>query len=102
MTDHFIIKCQKCKCTITTCRCPAVDKPVRWTLCDKCDAGAIPEQIPASEIDWSQVIIITHDIIRDIYNGSHRDDNDDQYYVYEAAMQAVYGKNIFSWINKNI
>lgn len=28
-------------------------------------------------------------------------DSDTRHYIFEEAMQAIYGKNIFDWINKN-
>lgn len=37
-------------------------------------------------------------IINNIADNGHMDD-EDEYYVYETAMQALYGDKVFDWIN---
>lgn len=39
--------------------------------------------------------------ILEIIDGKHVD-SDADHYIYEAAMQTLYGKNIFSWINEKL
>ena len=39
--------------------------------------------------------------IDSIYNGDHHEDSDDTHYIYEEALKAIYGTNIFYWIRKN-
>lgn len=34
--SHFIEKCHDCKAIISQCKCPSVDKEVRWSVCEKC------------------------------------------------------------------
>jgi hypothetical protein len=33
---HFIEKCEHCDTVIAQCRCPAKDKVVKLSICDKC------------------------------------------------------------------
>ncbi len=56
---------------------------------------------PLDNINWDDVIAHANDIISDIDNGSYHEDNDDTQYMYEGVMTAVFGKDIFDWINKN-
>jgi hypothetical protein len=35
MGNHFVEKCRGCGKQLSTCRCPAQDKPVRWGQCGK-------------------------------------------------------------------
>lgn len=42
------------------------------------------------------------EVINDIWSGEYHDDNDDQRYVYEAAMQALFGNDIFEKIKKRL
>lgn len=57
---------------------------------------------PKSEkdMDWSAVIKLAKDHIDKIAKGEYIDDDEKQWF-YETVMQAVYGKDIFNWINKN-
>jgi hypothetical protein len=43
-------------------------------------------------------------MIQNIKNWEYHDDemSDDEHYIYEAVMKAVYWENVFEWINKNI
>lgn len=55
--------------------------------------------IPLASPDWQPLIeTITSGLARSIKDGY--EDEDFQYYVYEAAMTAVYGDNYFTWRNK--
>lgn len=40
-------------------------------------------------------------VIDDVVNGNYHEDNDDKYYIYEAAMIAFFGKDVFKWICDN-
>jgi hypothetical protein len=50
-------------------------------------------------IDWSDVIETTEDIIEEMWAGTWHDYNDDKDYVYESVMKAIYGNDIFNKIN---
>lgn len=61
--------------------------------------GSCPPPKPVSEIDWSGV----H---RTVVNGIKQRDEDDnedddlRAYIYEAAVEAVYGKAFWDWSRK--
>ena len=38
-------------------------------------------------------------IIDDVVNGEYHVDNDNKHYIYEEAMKAIYGDNVFDWLN---
>ncbi len=51
--------------------------------------------------DFSEVKTICQDIIETIADGQYNEDNDDARYLYEAVMKALFGKDVFRWINAN-
>lgn len=53
---------------------------------------------PVENMDFSGVINICKGHISDIKN--HEEDDDSKHYIYEAAMEAVFGSSVFDWINK--
>lgn len=64
--------------------------------------GATKQGPPmVSDPDWSGVIATAKSVVDEILNGSYHEDNDDKHYMYEEAMQAVYGKDFFDWMNAN-
>ena len=40
--------------------------------------------------------------INEISNPDYCDDNDNDYYIYEVAMEAFFGKDVFRYINSKI
>lgn len=34
--EHYIVKCEKCGAVIAQCRCPALDKQIKYSICDAC------------------------------------------------------------------
>ena len=55
---------------------------------------------PVKDPDYSELKRKVVDYVGRISTGENRDD--DEHYVYEAAMKAVYGKDIFTWVYKTI
>jgi len=41
MADHFKILCGICGALIAQCRCPALDKTIRYGVCETCRAGRV-------------------------------------------------------------
>jgi hypothetical protein len=39
--------------------------------------------------------------VQSIIDGTYHEDNDDAHYIFEEAMKAVYGADIFKWYNAN-
>ena len=56
---------------------------------------------PLEEADIKGLITIVEEYINSIYNGSYHDDSDINHYICEAAVKAIYGKDIFEWIREN-
>jgi len=36
MSGHYIKKCKYCKIAMGQCRCPAQNKEIRYSVCEKC------------------------------------------------------------------
>jgi len=54
---------------------------------------------PISAPDWSPVIETCVSHITEIANGDY--DTDGKHWVYESAMEAVFGESVWTWINSN-
>ena len=37
-----------------------------------------------------------------IATGTYHEDDDDQHYIFEAALEALYGKDIWDWIQEQL
>lgn len=61
-------------------------------------SNKIPTPLHPMVINWKDVIETCVSIIKDLDDNGYRDD-DDEHYVYEAVMQAVYGPDIFKWMD---
>lgn len=54
---------------------------------------------PLEKPNFDKLIETCNDILKEIYEHKYdRDDN--QYYIYEAALEAIYGKKVFDWIRE--
>lgn len=62
------------------------------------EAAAIPQQL--SSPDLGQLSACCLNYITEIAEGNTHEDDDDTHYIFEEAMKALYGENIFDWINK--
>lgn len=54
--------------------------------------------IPLANPDLSKLVTLTEIHIREIADGES-EDSDSPHYIYEEVMQALYGPNVFEWIN---
>lgn len=61
----------------------------------------LPTPTVQDDIDWSEVIENAKSEVEEVLNGEYHEDNDNTQYMYEAVMQAVYGKDYFKWLNQN-
>lgn len=50
-----------------------------------------------NEIDYSKVKKACEVHIQNLADGNQ--ERDDEHWIYEAAMEAVYGKDVWSWVN---
>lgn len=48
MSNHFIVKCKSCDGVVSQCRCPAPNKTIQYSICDKCKSM---EKLSAEQID---------------------------------------------------
>lgn len=51
--------------------------------------------------DFSAVIKITEEYLSLLATDGSQD-NDDDHYIYEEVMKALYGPKVFDWINKKL
>ena len=63
MTQHFIEKCQYCNAIVVQCRCPAIDKTVRWGICYSCKKVKEQAEKDASESIYNNPYIGGHDAL---------------------------------------
>ncbi len=58
-----------------------------------------PEQL--KNPDFSGLILVCESHLQQI-DEEEREDNDSEHYIYEAAMEAIYGSDVWKFINKKI
>lgn len=57
------------------------------------------QPIDRSKVDWTDVYeTVVYGVTKLIDEGCEPKDH--EHYIYEAAMEAVYGKDVWSWYNK--
>jgi len=59
-----------------------------------------PKFIENPNIDDLKKSLEAH--INYLYSDDYHEDNDEKYYLYEAVMEAFYGKEIFDKLNKEV
>ncbi len=52
-------------------------------------------------IDVKSIIEFAESVRDDVVNGNYHEDNDNAQYAYETIMEAVFGRDYFTWQNKN-
>ena len=57
---------------------------------------------PLKKPDLKDLKHVIAEYINGIYNRTYNKDYDDIQYIFEVAVKAIYGNEIFDWINKNI
>lgn len=57
----------------------------------------LPEE---AQPDFTHVIEMVREYAKSVVDGDHHDDGDEQAYIFEAAVEAVYGKKAFEHLNK--
>lgn len=62
--------------------------------------GKLPQQINQPNLNSLRATVAEY--IEDIHTGKYHPDSDDHHYIFEEAVKALYGQDIFEWINKNI
>lgn len=61
--------------------------------------SALPVPKPLANIDWARVISIAQEGVQNLARDRPYLDDDFDTWVFEAVMEAVYGKNIWKWWN---
>lgn len=56
----------------------------------------IPEMVKSPDLSNLKLVIREH--LETISNGI--EDDDGEHYIYEVALETIYGKGIWDWINK--
>ena len=60
---------------------------------------SIPTPKPLEDIDWSLLMEVVTDHVKSYFKDDYHEDNDDDYFIYEAAMTCIFGKDIFKELN---
>lgn len=60
----------------------------------------VPEAIPYNSVNWIPLYDIVRDHIHNIHNKSN--DEDEPHYIFEKAIVAVYGNDIWKWYNNQV
>ena len=60
-----------------------------------------PIPLPDDQIDLTSLRAECQEYIDSIADGSYHEDNDTAHYIFESALKAIYGKDIFNYINEN-
>ena len=55
---------------------------------------------PLDRPDWAPLIKLCEQQLDDVQAGESTDDSDLDHYIYEEALIAVYGPDIFTWMNE--
>jgi hypothetical protein len=78
----------------------ASDEQLRAELARRAKIAKSYRPIPLAQPDFSKLIACTEARIREIAE-NEGEDTDTSHYIYEEAMKAIYGPEVFNWINAN-
>jgi len=67
----------------------------------KRDLGYNMKPVQLQNMDFTALIEQCQEEIDDVNDGNYSEDSDNIHYMYEAAMMAVFGKDVFKWMNEN-
>ena len=56
--------------------------------------------VPKGITDFSKVAEMVINHVNSMNTDEYHEDNDDKHYIYKAAIEAVYGKDVWKWINE--
>ena len=56
---------------------------------------------PIINPDWSHVIMLCAGYIAELAKANH-EPKDSREYIFEAAIEAIYGEKVWQWINKKL
>lgn len=59
-----------------------------------------PEPIPFEEIDWQKIYKMVVSDFEEQHGDDYHDDNDNDHYLWETAIQLVYGDKVIDYLNK--
>ena len=66
---------------------------------DMIDALVVEVERLREPPDWAPLITLCEQQLDDVQAGESDDDSDLDHYIYEAALTALYGPDIFKWMN---
>ncbi len=61
----------------------------------------LPMPSPLATLDLQELQEMCSNYLHDLAGDSYVDDDYDQY-IYEASLEALYGKDVFKWINARV
>ena len=59
MAEHFKEVCSNCKRVIRQCRCPSIDKTIKYSICDDCLGNTIPASQSQQHINIAKIKDLT-------------------------------------------
>jgi len=83
--------------TPNDCHMGMFDQEMCQKVVDACRLREVPK--PIENPDWSGVIQNCQERLKEYVEGAQTD-SDLPHYVYEAAMSAVFGPDVWDWLNK--
>jgi hypothetical protein len=57
---------------------------------------------PIENPDLTELIKVCEGHFNTLDKGEGGDDNDDDHYIYEEALKAIYGENVFDYVNSRL
>lgn len=73
-----------------------------WRETNKTQSHQEPKPLQSDNPNLEKLRTVCQGLIDSIDNGNYHEDedNDDEHYIYEAAMEALYGKDVWNYINE--
>jgi hypothetical protein len=61
----------------------------------------VPNPVERNGRDWSKIEAACERYITELH-GELGDGNDQEHYIFEAALEAIYGEGVWSWVNDKL
>lgn len=67
---------------------------------DKKESTETEKVQPLKVIDWTSLLSLAQEYIDFEYSPDYHEDNDFSHYIFEQAIETIYGKDVFDKLNK--
>lgn len=65
----------------------------------KAEKAEIEKPTPIEKPDFDRILASAEKHIEYLASDDYCDDNEEEHYIYEDVMEAIYGKDVWDWIN---